>query len=113
MAQLLPGVPHQLLEDVKRIVRQYEEYIMNPVNGHNLLNCAETMFPDMKVMGSTKIQYHCDCSKEVLYPMLYSLDQDDLLAAVAKRESIELVCHICGRKYKFDVDDISNLLKTF
>ncbi|GAB6926530.1 Hsp33 family molecular chaperone HslO [Paenibacillus sp. JCM 10914] len=109
MAQPLPGAPAYLMDDISKRYHQHEDCFIH----HGLMESATTMFPDIKIMDTIKIQHHCECSRNTLYPMLYSLNKDELLLAISNQEAIELMCHTCGRKYRFDHVDIMRLVQTF
>lgn len=77
---------------------------------NGLMEIPGKIFKDIEIVGSIPIQHFCGCSKEVLYPILHSLEKKDLKYAVMKAEPIELVCHICGSKYDFEPHEIAGFL---
>jgi len=91
MAQLLPGAPIGLIERIK-----------------DDLHCFH--FDDMQVAGKEPVRLFCGCSKDMLAPMLRSLDKEELTACHAAGRSIETVCHICGKAYHFQPEEIAGII---
>ncbi|MBB6670464.1 Hsp33 family molecular chaperone HslO [Cohnella nanjingensis] len=93
MAQLLPGAPNELIERIK--------------NDLLLSN-----FEGMQVVGKALVRWFCGCSKDMLIPMLRALDKEELTDACAAGRSIEVVCHVCGKAYLFQPDEIARISGT-
>ncbi len=55
-------------------------------------------------------EYYCSCSKEKTEKVLLSLGKKELSDLVNENEPIELCCHFCDRKYKFNPDQIYKIL---
>ncbi|MGG3306987.1 Hsp33 family molecular chaperone HslO [Paenibacillus lautus] len=108
MVQLLPGCPPHRIQQIKKELRTHQYILADKSNG--LMEIPGKIFKDIEIVGSIPIQHFCGCSKEVLYPILHSLEKKDLKYAVMKAEPIELVCHICGSKYDFEPHEIAGLL---
>ncbi|QYR21438.1 Hsp33 family molecular chaperone HslO [Paenibacillus sp. sptzw28] len=90
MAQLLPGGPIELIDRIK----------------HDLLF---SNFEDMQAVGKEPVRLFCGCSKDMLTPMLRALDKRELTDAYAEGRSIEIVCHVCGKSYQFQPDEIAGI----
>lgn len=88
MAQLLPGAPVELIDRIK--------------NDLLLL-----IFEDIQVVGKEPVRLFCGCSKDMLIPMLRALDKEELMDVCTTGRSIEIVCHICGKAYPFQPDEIA------
>lgn len=111
-AQLLPGAPPCLMDEVKRILNT-NQGLLNCKENFGTYNMEERMsklFTDLRIIGYSPVQFFCGCSKEMFYGMLYSLSKDELKQAMDNKEPIVTVCHACGRKYSFDQNDIKELL---
>ncbi|AJD89643.1 hypothetical protein JMA_03260 [Jeotgalibacillus malaysiensis] len=107
-AQLLPGASTTLLSIVKRAFSQQTNLVSR-------LNTAlpeelEGLFGNVKLIGSSSTQFFCGCTKEMFYGMLLSMNEEEMKLAIEKNEEIEAFCHICGKTYYFDQQDLFNLL---
>ncbi|MBP1968354.1 molecular chaperone Hsp33 [Virgibacillus natechei] len=111
-AQLLPGAPIHLLDEVKHTINTNQEFFNRFVNfrANNSEKKLRKLFKDVKVIGYSPVQFFCGCSKEMFYGMLHSLSRDDLKQAINKKEPIDTVCQICGRTYSFGQSEIQELL---
>jgi len=69
-----------------------------------------SLFDDIQILESDPIQFFCGCSKEGFYPLLYSLNKEELLEAYENKKPIEIVCNVCGEKYSFYNNEIKNFI---
>ena len=69
------------------------------------------------IFDEIPVGYACDCSRERMERALISLGKKDIeqifdeCRAEGKAEEIEICCQFCDRKYKFDRDDLKEILK--
>ncbi|GIP36131.1 Hsp33 family molecular chaperone HslO [Paenibacillus sp. J2TS4] len=110
MAQLLPGAPARLIHRIKKIISQNLSYMKDPANEGAMEELSQSMFKDIDVVGIQPVRLFCGCSKELLFPMLYSLDQEELVNAYENNKLLEIVCNVCGEKYTFDTNEIESLI---
>ena len=54
-------------------------------------------------------RFECTCSRERVRRMLASLGQPEIDSIVAERGEVEIGCEFCGRQYRFDAVDASEL----
>ncbi|MBL4931624.1 Hsp33 family molecular chaperone HslO [Clostridium paridis] len=108
MVQLLPGAPTNIIEDIKKIILG-NQYIISR-NDKNLEEISCLLFENIDILEKSTIKFFCGCSKDGFYPMLHSLNREELIDAYESNKSIEMVCNICGEKYVFDKDDIGKLI---
>ena len=110
LAQLLPGAPDGLLDRIKEITRRLPDIPSSELNGEPFRRVPFLLFDDIEIKETLPVKAFCGCSKEMMFPMLYSLGIDELTAACEKNDSIEMICHICGNSYIFAPDEIKKLL---
>jgi molecular chaperone Hsp33 len=56
--------------------------------------------------------FHCGCNREKVGSMLKMLGQDEVNAALADLESLEINCDFCGQYYAFDKVDCAQIFAT-
>jgi molecular chaperone Hsp33 len=100
-AQLLPGAPISLIDDIKKVISENNKLF----NG-----ISYKLFEDIEIIGVEPVQFFCGCSKDIFYPMLYSLNKHELVEAYKANKDIEIVCNVCGKKYSFTPDEINKLI---
>jgi len=110
MAQLLPGAPIGLINDIRRNIMENSSALEN-LPDKDFMNAPHLLFKDIDIIGNQKIQFFCGCSKEIFQSMLFSLDEQELYEAYQNDRPIELACNICGKKYSYDIRSIINKQK--
>lgn len=56
-------------------------------------------------------QYYCNCSKERVFKAIASIGRKDIEEMVTDQEPIEVNCQFCGSHYRFDTEDLAQLLQ--
>jgi len=112
-AQLLPGAPNHLLNEIKEkmdtnsiLFKKLKD--MDNIQIQKLLN---NYFSGSEIIGQNQVQFSCGCSKEMFYGLLHSLENKDLMEYILANESIETSCHICGRIYLFYPAEIQTFIR--
>lgn len=111
-AQLLPGAPVHLLNDIREKLNTNSSFFQKQTNMNiqEVRNELRNYFSDIEIIGQSQVQFSCGCSKEMFYGLLLSLDKEDLMDAIDNDRSIDTCCHICGRTYLFHPDEIKSIL---
>ena len=65
---------------------------------------------DLKINEKLPVQYHCDCSKERVAGALATLSTKDLEDIINDGEEIEVKCYFCNSAYKFQVDELKEMI---
>jgi molecular chaperone Hsp33 len=110
MAQLLPGAPVSLIDDIREIISENQALMCNLDERKTFEEIAALLFEDLHVLEAEPIQFFCGCSKEIFYPMLYSLNKEELVCAYENNEEVEIVCNVCGKKYRFNQHEIKGII---
>lgn len=66
---------------------------------------------DPEVTDTLPSAFRCDCSRERIEKALISIGEKDMKAMIADAEPIEVKCHFCNTSYKFEVNELKELLK--
>ena len=64
---------------------------------------------DVRVREVRAVSFNCRCSNQKVEDVLKMLGEKESRAALAERDSIEVVCEYCGEKRVFDSVDVSRL----
>ena len=111
MAQLLPGGHISLIDTIKEIISENQSILSNLGERENFKEIPYLLFRDIEIVEQYPVQFLCGCSKEIFYPILYSLNEEELVDAYKSEKSIEIVCNVCGKKYAFSSQEIKNIVK--
>lgn len=108
MAQLLPGASEGIINKIKEVIRENQQVLLEKDVALN--KSAMLLFDDMEIMETSEVRFFCGCSKEMFYPLLYSLDKKEIIDALNQNKSIEIVCNVCGNKHSFSFDELKTLV---
>ena len=75
------------------------EEILTTILGEENIEFLETM----------PVMFKCDCSKEKFGKAIVSLGEPEIQAMIDEDAGAEAVCHFCGEKYQFSVEDLEAL----
>jgi molecular chaperone Hsp33 len=64
---------------------------------------------DVRVREVRAVNFNCRCSNQTVEDVLKMLGEKESRAALAERDSIEVICEYCGEKRVFDSVDVSRL----
>ena len=124
----------------KNGVKKAGGYIINPMpdaTDEDILNLEKAIFEAgsvskmlennlsiedlaIKATGDKKLKivernelakYKCDCNKERMEKALVALGKEELNKIIEEDGGLEMSCHFCNRKYKFNKDELLNLIK--
>ena len=62
-------------------------------------------------MDNIPAQYKCNCSKERVSRAIASIGRKDIQEMIDDGEPIEVNCQFCNSHYKFDIDELKELIK--
>ncbi|MBQ2320025.1 MAG: Hsp33 family molecular chaperone HslO [Lachnospiraceae bacterium] len=66
---------------------------------------------DIQIMDNIPAQYKCNCSKERVSRAIASIGRKDIQEMIDDGEPIEVNCQFCNSHYKFDIDELKELIK--
>jgi molecular chaperone Hsp33 len=109
-AQLLPGGKVEWIDQIRELldVRRMRELPIADLE--RFRKWSADLFGDIEIVDTQPIRAYCGCSKEMFYPLLYSLGMESLRQAFEEKNAIEVVCHTCGSEYSFSAEEIRALL---
>ncbi|WP_026478696.1 Hsp33 family molecular chaperone HslO [Alkaliphilus transvaalensis] len=107
MVQALPFANINNLINVIDNINKNEKFI-SKVEWARLTN---EIFSYATVIEEYSIQTECNCSKEMFFGMLMSIDTVELKQSILMNKGEELECGICGKKYLFNTNDLKSIVK--
>jgi molecular chaperone Hsp33 len=109
-AELLPGAPVELIDNVKKIISDNESLLYTLQNDKTFQQIVSLLFKDIEILEIDPIQFFCNCSKDFFSNILSTLDKEELVEAYENNKPIEIVCNRCGKKYEFSKDEIKKFI---
>ena len=66
---------------------------------------------DVEITDTMPAKFYCDCCKERVEKVIISIGKKDIQSMIAGGEDVEVNCQFCNSHYKFNVDELKELLK--
>lgn len=64
----------------------------------------------LEITEKTPAQFHCDCSREKVSKAIISLGRNEIEDMIKDNEPIEVNCHFCSKKYKFEIEQLKEMI---
>ncbi|MBE3556217.1 MAG: Hsp33 family molecular chaperone HslO [Firmicutes bacterium] len=110
LVEVLPFTPPAQVQALQRRIeglKSVTELLMQHDSPLFLLEQVLGVSPTHTVAHA--VRFSCPCSKERFGRGLIALGPDELQALADRGEEAELVCHFCGEKYYYSVEDLRAL----
>lgn len=109
--QLLPNATENTICYLENIIKKYPSF-NNLLNEYSLEEILKLFFnDDYEIIETRSVCFKCSCSKENFSKALLTLGKKDLQDIINEDHHIEAVCHYCGKKYDFNEEEITNIIK--
>ncbi len=111
--QALPGAKEVDMEDAEVRLSELPSLGTWFAEGKSRSALLSTWFDafEVDVLAETPAAFECSCSRERFYSFLGALGADELWATLAEGPlPLEIVCHYCSRRYRFDRSELEQLL---
>lgn len=114
MIQMLPGSTDEMAEKLEKIVNELPPVttmVHEGISAEDLFFRVSEGFDMLMDNNALEPKYECDCSKERMERALISIGKKELQDIIDEQGEAELTCHFCDNKYKFDREELTELLK--
>lgn len=111
----------QMMPDVEDYIRDIVEYRLNEIPASTkAINESGGMDAvieelldgmDPRMLEEYEVDYICDCSREKVERVLISMGRDELKKLADEKDTAEVCCHFCNKKYVFTRGELYNLMK--
>lgn len=64
---------------------------------------------DVRLFESRPISFRCSCSTQRVVSMLRMLGRDEVKSIIEERETVDVTCEFCNKRYRFDAVDAEQL----
>jgi molecular chaperone Hsp33 len=111
--QLLPNVEEEVvakLEEVLRNISSVTELLRNGYLPEDILNHILGEM-GLNILERVDLKYECDCSQERFETAIIALGKEEIKKLIAEGQSVEAVCHFCGKKYLIEESRLKELLR--
>ena len=114
IVQVLPNCDPQLLFDVETVCYAMDEisYQFESQNAKQVIERFFSQLGNLEFEPSKYCSYRCDCSTKRIERVVLSLGIEEALNVVEEMGCLEIGCHFCGKKYRYDKEQIIQLFQS-
>jgi len=113
LIQLLPGADESAIDQIEKNVnalppvsQMFDEGMTAQQVAFRALEGLEPQILDERV-----VSYRCNCSRERVERALVSIGAEELMRLAEEQKVTEVDCHFCNKKYRFNSDELRNLIQ--
>lgn len=112
--QLLPNAEEEVISALEKKIAEFDSITACLNRGMTPETILESLLGEFGLVINDKMptEFYCNCDKKRVEKALISVGKKELSSMIDDGEPIEVNCHFCGKKYKFSVDELKNLLKS-
>ncbi|MFW6409807.1 MAG: Hsp33 family molecular chaperone HslO [Halanaerobiales bacterium] len=110
--QLMPEAEEKTIQKLEKnlaIIKSPSRLIDNGLTAKDLMGKILGDF-DYRILSSKEVKFKCQCNKEMIKDIMVSLGEEELKQTLQKQGKVEIKCHFCGKKYKFNEKEIKKVL---
>ena len=110
--QLMPGASEETISALEEKVASAEPVTTMMEKGMTPEDILSYYLDglDLKILEKQPVRFHCDCSKEKVASALATISKKDLEGLINDGEEIEVKCHFCNSAYKYNIDELKEIM---
>ena len=110
--QLMPGCSDEMITELEDKLKSLDSMTTMLNAGLTPEDVLEKVLGEfgLEINDKAEAGFYCNCSKEKVAKVLLAVGEDQLKDIIAEDKPIELVCHFCGEKYEFTIDEVKAIL---
>lgn len=111
--QLMPfaedGLAEKLEEKLKEIT-SITELLEKNMTPEDIINAVLGEF-GVEIMDTMPTQFYCNCTKDRVEKAIVSVGTKELNEMIQDNKPIEVNCHFCNKNYKFEIEELKEILR--
>ncbi len=111
--QVMPGCDEQTitkLENSLQGLMSVTDMLKNGMSGEDIIKYVMLGF-ETEILESSSVGYVCDCGTERMMRAIISLGKKEIRDIIETQGEAEIVCHFCNKAYKFDKNQLGEMLE--
>lgn len=124
MLQLLPNADEEFITKLERkieVIRPMNELMKGGMSLERIINLLyddmetedDSLVEEYQILEEKEVNYNCDCSSDRFYRGLLTLGAEELTKIFDEEGEIQTECQFCGKKYKFERNNFSEIITNF
>lgn len=113
LIQVMPGCDEKSLSKLENSIQgmmSVTEMLGQGMTPKNMIEYAMLGF-DVDFLEDIPVGYHCDCCRERMERAIISLGKKEIGDMIEEQGEAEIVCHFCNQAYRFQKEDLADLLE--
>ena len=113
LLQLMPGARDEVIDILEKRIAEVSSVTDMLEKGMLPEDILESLIGSFGLQISEKheVSFACNCSKERIERALISIGPKDVREMIDEGRPVEVGCQFCGKKYRFDVEDLKRVLE--
>ncbi|MGN0316475.1 MAG: Hsp33 family molecular chaperone HslO [Lachnospira sp.] len=113
IVQLMPNASEEFIDKLENRIREVKSVTEMLEHGLTPEQILETILGDMdlQILDTVPTEFYCNCSKERVSKAVISIGKQEIQAMIDDNEPIEVNCHFCNSHYKFEVEELKEMLE--
>ena len=109
--QLMPFTGEEVIVKLEEKLTHMSPITMLLEEGMSPEQILETVLGDMEleITDTLPVQFYCNCSKERVEKVLFSLGKKELQELIDEGQDVKLNCHFCNTDYVFTVEELQKI----
>lgn len=111
--QLMPDTPEETIAKLEEKLSKVSSVTTLLEEGNTPEMILELLLGDqgLEITDRLPVRFACDCSKERISHVLYSLNKEELEHIIEDGEPIDVHCHFCNTDYHFEIEELKEIGK--
>lgn len=111
--QLMPGADDEVITKLEERLKEITSITSMLDEGYTPEMILEKLLGDMdlEIMDKLPTRFYCNCTKHRVEKAIVSIGRKDLTELIEADEPIEVNCHFCNTNYKFEVEELKDIIK--
>lgn len=113
IVQLMPFADDEVITKLEENIQKIDSVTKMLDSGMTPEKILETLLDgfDMEITDTMPVNFHCNCDRARIEKALISVGKEELQSMIDDGEPIVMNCHFCNTDYKFEIDELKELLK--
>ncbi|AQP53967.1 redox-regulated molecular chaperone Hsp33 [Vagococcus penaei] len=112
MIQVMPGASEETISEIERRIADIPMVSKLLDSGETPENILYRLLGEenVEILETMPVQFFCNCSKDKFASAMITLGESELQSMIDEDEGAEAVCHFCGEKYFYTIDELTELI---
>ena len=113
IVQVLPFVTEEVLTKLEENIKNISSVTQMLDEGYTPEEMLNKVFEglDVEITDTIDTKFECDCTRDKIEKAIISIGKKDIQEMIDDGEAIEVKCHFCNTSYKFEVEELEEILK--